>query len=322
MKTLAIRVCNAHFSGQGHIQRCLIIRRLIKYKVIWFLDEENKAIEKKINNKDIIIYEKSPDLFDNLIFAIKKGKIQVILLDSYYISKNDLYESIKNKAKLITLQDKYEDVNSHITIIPQPITFNTLGKNTFAGANYIPISKSLLNNNNHIKEKNIILISMGAYDKNGLSLKIIDILKGINFFDKKYKIVIILGKYSPNIKKAKDIIKGFKNFTLIVNKKNMNSIYKKSFFAIGAPGVSQAERLASGVPTILISQNKLHNKIIDDWVKLKCAIKSDLNNVKLSKSIYDIYYNNNLRKKIIANGKKIIDGNGANRIANIIIKNV
>ena len=44
------------------------------------------------------------------------------------------------------------------------------------------------------KIKNIILISMGAYDKNGLTLKIIDILKGINFFDKKYKIVIILGK--------------------------------------------------------------------------------------------------------------------------------
>ena len=85
---------------------------------------------------------------------------------------------------------------------------------------------------------------------------------------------------------------------MIVNKKNMNSIYKKSFFAIGAPGISQAERLASGVPTILISQNILHKKIIDNWIKLECAIKSDLNNIKLTKNIYDIYYNNNLRKKV------------------------
>ena len=44
---------------------------------------------------------------------------------------------------------------------------------------------------------------MGAYDKNGLTLKIIDIIKDINFFDKKYKIVTILGKYSPNVKKLK-----------------------------------------------------------------------------------------------------------------------
>ena len=28
---------------------------------------------------------------------------------------------------------------------------------------------------------------MGAYDKNGLTLKIIDILKGVNFFDKNIK---------------------------------------------------------------------------------------------------------------------------------------
>ena len=116
------------------------------------------------------------------------------------------------------------------------------------------------------------------------------------------------------------MIKRLKKFTLIVNKKNMNSIYKKSFFAVGAPGISHAERLASGVPTILISQNILHGKLIDNWTKLKCAIKSDLTNIKLTKSIYDIYYNNDLRKKIIENGKKIIDGNGANRIANIINK--
>ena len=321
MKTLAIRVSNARFSGQGHIQRCILIRRLIKHKVIWFLDEKNKAVEKKINNKDIIIYEKSPNLFDKLSSEVTKGKIQVILLDSYHISKSELYESIKSKATLIALQDKYDEENTYITIIPQPISINILRKNTFAGPNYIPVPKSLLNNNNQIKDKDIILISMGAYDQNGLTLKIIDILKGINFFDKKYKILIILGAHSPNIKKVKDTIKGLKNFNLIVNKKNMNSIYKKSFFAIGAPGISQAERLASGVPTILISQNTLHNKIIDNWTKLKCAIKSDLNNVKLTKNICEIYHNNNLRKKIIENGKKIIDGNGANRIANIIIKN-
>ena len=139
----------------------------------------------------------------NLVLEVTKGKIQVILLDSYHISKSELYESIKSKATLITLQDKYDEENTYITIIPQPISFNILGKNTFAGPNYIPVPKSLLNNNNQIKDKNIILISMGAYDKNGLTLKIIDILKGINFFDKKYKILIILGSIHQILKKPK-----------------------------------------------------------------------------------------------------------------------
>ena len=83
-----------------------------------------------------------------------------------------MYESIKSKATLITLQDKYDEENTHITIIPQPISFNILRKNTFAGQNYIPVPKSLLNNNKQIKDKDIILISMGAYDQNGLTLKL------------------------------------------------------------------------------------------------------------------------------------------------------
>ena len=205
MITIAIRVCNTHFSGQGHIQRCLQIRKLIKHKVIWFLDEKNKSIEKKINNKDIVIYEKSPNLYNRLMSEIKKKKIKVILLDSYHISGNQLYEKIKNKVILITLLDKYNKSKSDISIIPQPIYLNSK-KKIFSGPEYIPIAKSLLNKNNHAKEKNIILISMGAYDKNGLTLKIIDIIKDINFFDKKYKIVTILGKYSPNVKKVKDMI--------------------------------------------------------------------------------------------------------------------
>ena len=55
----------------------------------------------------------------------------------------------------------------------------------------------------------------------------------------------------------------------------MNSIYK-NLFAIGAPGISQAERLASGVPTILISQNILHKKIIDNWTKLNVLLNQTL----------------------------------------------
>ena len=77
--------------------------------------------------------------------------------------------------------------NTHITIIPQPISFNILRKNTFAGPNYIPVPKSLLNNNNQIKDKNIILISMGAYDQNGLTLKIIIYLKVLIFLIKNIK---------------------------------------------------------------------------------------------------------------------------------------
>ena len=52
---------------------------------------------KKINNKDIIVYERSPNLFDKFSSEVTKGKIQVILLDSYHISKLNCMKASKVK---------------------------------------------------------------------------------------------------------------------------------------------------------------------------------------------------------------------------------
>ena len=100
----------------------------------------------------------------------------------------------------------------------------------------------------------------------------------------------------------------------------MNAIYKKTFFAIGAPGLSHAERLAAGVPSILISQNILHNKIINEWVDMRCAIKSNKTKNSIKYNINLIISNQELRNKIIKNGKEKIDGKGAERIAKEIGK--
>ena len=52
---------------------------------------------------------------------------------------------------------------------------------------------------------------MGAYDQNGLTLKIIDILKKLLIFDKKYKILIILGAHHQTLKSQR-YNKGIKEF--------------------------------------------------------------------------------------------------------------
>ena len=43
----------------------------------------------------------------------------------------------------------------------------------------------------------------------------------------------------------------------------MEDIYKYCKIAIGAPGLSYLERLASGLPSLLIPQPKTHDSLID-----------------------------------------------------------
>ena len=53
----------------------------------------------------------------NLVLKLKK-KIKIILLDSYHISKDQLYEKVKNKATLIVFKINMNKAKSDITIIP------------------------------------------------------------------------------------------------------------------------------------------------------------------------------------------------------------
>ena len=95
----------------------------------------------------------------------------------------------------------------------------------------------------------------------------------------------------------------------------MSLIYEKCFFALGAPGISHLERLAAGVPTILIAQNSKHKILVEEWSSKYCSISCQNNMLSIEKSIFIMLNQSKIRKKIQKEGMKNIDGKGAYRIA-------
>ena len=90
--------------------------------------------------------------------------------------------------------------------------------------------------------------------------------------------------------------------------------------AIGAPGLSYMERLASGIPNILIPQNNIHIDLIDKWVSLGCAIKAENSIRSIQDSLNLLILDNVLKTKLIKTGHKFIDGKGGIRIVEEIKK--
>ena len=135
-------------------------------------------------------------------------------------------------------------------------------------------------------------------------------------------IVITLAEESPIINQVKDLIKHFSNFQLVLDSKNMEDIYKYCNIAIGAPGLSYLERMASGVPSLLIAQNKTHESLIDMWVKLGCGFRAENSINSIEKNLKFLLFNDKLRKELIKIGENLVDGKGAKRIANEIINMV
>ena len=203
MVKIAIRTSNAPYSGKGHIHRCLQIRRHIKKKVVWFLDNKDINFEKKVFKRDQIIYENSSKSINKLSDLIQRENIKLVLLDSYHITEKELFKKINKKALLVSIQDKEIKQYADLTIIPQPIKILKKKITIKSGAKYIPIAKEYVSKSIISKSKNIILISMGAFDKAGITLNIIDALISYDFLDVEYKIIIALGEKSPNINKVK-----------------------------------------------------------------------------------------------------------------------
>ena len=104
-----------------------------------------------------------------------------------------------------------------------------------------------------------------------------------------------------------------KNFYLFKNLLNLEPMYKKSDFAIGAPGFSQIERAEYNIPTILIAQNSIQKNLLSGWHNIGCALVveniKELNS-KITSMINSKELKNNIKKNIIKN----IDGKGISRI--------
>ena len=242
-----------------------------------------------------------------------------MLVDSYALKKNTI-----NKLNEIVFTsliiDYYKKIYANIVICPNPLNFNKLKNITYLiGEKFAPIAYIKRKN---LKIKNTLLVSMGAYDSKGITLKIIRVLK------KLYKIksinfdtIVTLGNKAPFLKKIKEEIKEYKNkIHLKVDAKNMDLIYAKSFFAIGAPGLSHLERLASGVPSILIPQNEKHKILVEKWNLKNCSISCKNNMLSIERSILKMLNDAKVRNKIMQQGIKSIDGKGSIRIAKEIDK--
>ena len=129
----------------------------------------------------------------------------------------------------------------------------------------------------------------------------------------EYIINIILGKYKKNVNAIRKMISVNKSFKLFKNLLNLETMYKKSDFAIGAPGFSQIERTEYNIPTILIAQNSIQKKLLSGWHHSGCALVVE-NLQELNSKITSMINSKELKKNIKKNMLKNIDGKGVFRI--------
>jgi len=164
-----------------------------------------------------------------------------------------------------------------------------------------------------------VLITVGGADPRNLTPKIINALK--NFNDIKFNIV--LGSAFRNKDEVFGVlIDSDLNYSLIKDLNDISSLIYCADLVICAGGLTSFEVSAIGTPFIGISNIEWEadrlKRMEDKGICKYLGNWKDFDEKKLHNLFKDLVNNKMMRENMSINGKKLLDGKGSSRVANII----
>ena len=327
--------------GMGHLVRCMSIASAVKKytDVTFFCAFEDSESVIRENGFEVIKLTSSGFELKEVseICEHTAGETKpYILVDSYEASKEYLSE-LKKYFKVIYMDDLAEEVfpadviinyNAYATIEEYEDLYMHCQddeKPTFlVGSEYIPLREQFISKVTVKKDEvSDILIMVGGSDSLNLSE---GITREIIEFSDEYKtrrIHIVCGKMNPNLSKLQELEREYANVRIHINVSDMCSLMKECDVAISAAGSTCYELCAAGLPFVVFSYVDNQKRILS-WAERGIAVSAG--DIREKRNIEDSYKdiiqglvklcgNTELRKNMALNNKKLIDGNGALRLA-------
>lgn len=352
MLKIAIRADGGPSIGMGHIMRCLnlaIELRLLGCE-IFFISKIKEGILKIINSGFTAIpleyndniknikgfeYGDKAELkteCNNIINIINEYSLDAIIVDSYNVDDNYLLTIKKHVKKLCYI----DDVNEFVYPVDVLINGNVTGKLyryhkfydneiMFLGTEYnltrqefrdIPQKKI----NKNIKE---IMITVGGADPQNATIKLLDIINQHKVLADK-KINVIVGPAFTNIDVIKNYSLHFSNLNVMENVHTMSKIMMSSDIAISAGGSTLYELCACGVPTIALIFAENQKGIVEYLEKANLIFSAgwfnELRPEKFQLILNNLICDNSIRENMSKSMQNLIDGYGAKRLADQLIK--
>lgn len=335
-----VRVDANETIATGHVMRCLAIAEKLKKRgetVVFILADDYpiKLIEEYgfhtlVLQTDWQKMESELEIFQKLI---QKNHIQKLLIDSYqvtekYLTKLHELTSIVYIDDLATFHydvDHLINYNHYYKTIHYERKYKESSTKLWLGCNYIPLREEF----QKIEEKKIcckienIMITTGGTDPYHvcflLAQKLAEKYSDIN-------IHVVAGKFFDNVTCLKQLEKEKKNVILHQNINRMSDLMQKCDLAISAGGTTLYELCACGVPSICFCM--ADNQSLGVMEMAKEDIMLTAGDVRYSnEEFYDRILelvekmkSKETRKLFSKQMQKLVDGKGAERIANIIME--
>ena len=289
---------------------------------------------------ECILTKKYKDVFKEIKSLKNKKNAKVILLDINYCStieqKHEYFYFLQQLKTLglflITFEDLSSDVfPADIVVIPylgaESHKFQKKKESQYLlGPKYFPVREEFLKINiNQTPKENVktILVTMGGSDPNQITKKVVKALSNLKL---NVHLIIVLGYLSQlSCVQVKALLSNYGgSYKVIKDAKNMAKLMNESQLAITNSGLTKYEMANMGLPTIIITNSREYNTLMDDFASYGTAVclgsNDDVTVESILKSVWQLINDRKKRKKMSSLGKQLVDGQGSERIFNYIPK--
>ena len=321
-----------HKMGMGHVYRMLNLANLLKkrgHNILFLLPAWTEGVKKITEYKWKIIeipidrFEQEQayrQLLDDCIF-------DCIIVDALDVSKN-IMKLFREKTKLLLSLDNIgegrflSDILINILYKREPkLKKPKIEINSF---DYLILNENFKKFN--LKEKIInkevkkILITQGGSDTYGVVPKI---MEELNKLPMELECDVLIG---PAFKHHEELISSIRNSDLKINiEENIRKTWELFYdvdIAISGGGMTLFELLCVGVPCIVLTQEYKEMETLNFLNELKLidmlGLYERLQDGDILNVTIELINNYNKRIEMSEKGKKVIDGSGCERIADLI----
>lgn len=335
-KNILIRADGNAGIGAGHLMRCLTIAEALENKAqVDFVCADrdsaelamSKGFDAYVLGTDYKHMELELPLWEQLFDGNLRNR--KILVDSYYVT-NVYLEGLQTYGQVILLDDmckrpwnvdKLINYNAFATKEMYDSLNSPYKTQYYVGGRYIPIRKEFCGKDYQLMEPaENILITTGGGDCDNIAGQILD-----NIRDISCTFHVVTGRFNPHYDELLKRSKEYGNVQVYHDVKNMAELMARCDLAVTAGGTTIYELSALGVPFVCFSyaenQEKLTEYIGDRQIagyggayhKDACGTLEGI-----AKQINELKKNSALRKEYSEKERKLVDGEGAKRIARII----
>jgi len=322
---VVLRVDGDNKIGLGHLYRTINLAKELrkkKFQVI-FLTRSNMA--KKIIPKFFKIVMLNNNSKNSQKNIIQNLHADIVIIDKLYEDSFIIKILNKNSKHLIGID--YTGKNKHLIKNGINMLYPKSGikdKNSYLGLKYAILNNSFkkIKSTPISKDVKKLLVLQGGADTPCFTPEIID---SLNSIEENVKITVVLGSSFKCWKKLKSSVQNSKKpLKILHGVKSMAPLMAKHDLVISGGGMTLLELTSLGIPSIIICGAKFENETAESLSKkgfgINIGYSKKLSKRKITKAVRELMYNYNLRKNMNKIGKTLVDGNGTERIVNIISK--